>query len=50
MDTLQWAKEGNWGPNVQNILRQSYDYIMIMPKLQSTYDRRLVYKISHEER
>jgi len=24
MDTLQWAKEGNWGPNVQNILRQSY--------------------------
>ena len=38
------------GPDLQNILRQSYDYLTIMPKLQSTYDGRLIYKTSHEER
>ena len=27
------------GPDLQNILRQSYDYLTIMPKLRSTYDR-----------
>jgi len=31
---IQW-------PDLQNILRQSYDYLTIMPKLPSTYDRRL---------
>jgi len=34
------------GPDLQNILRQSYDYLTIMPKLRSTYDRRLIYKTS----
>jgi len=31
------------GPDFQNILRQSYDYLTIMPKLRSTYDGRLIY-------
>ena len=38
------------GPNLQNILRQSYDYLTIMPKLRSTYDRRLIHKTSYEGR
>ena len=25
------------GPDLQNIVRQSYDYLTIMPKLRSTY-------------
>jgi len=37
-------------PDLQNILRQSYDYLTIMPKLRSTYDGRLVYKTSYEGR
>jgi len=37
------------GPDLQNILRQSYDYLTIMPKLRSTYDGRLIYKTSYEE-
>jgi len=37
------------GPDLQNILRQSYDYLTIMPKLRSTYDGRLRYKTSYEE-
>ena len=32
------------GPNLQNILRQSYDYLTIMLKLRSTYDGRLIYE------
>jgi len=36
------------GPDLQNILRQSYDYLTIMPKLRSTYDGRLIYKTSYE--
>ena len=36
-------------PNLQNILWQSYDSLMIMPKLWSTYDRRLICKTSHKE-
>jgi len=32
------------GPNLQNILRQSYDFLTIMPMLHSTYDGRLIYK------
>ena len=38
------------GPDLQNILRQSYDYLTIMPKLRSTYDGRLIYKTSNEGR
>ena len=38
------------GPDLQNILRQSYDYLTIIPKLRWTYDGRLIYKTSYEER
>jgi len=37
-------------PDLQNILRQSYDYLKLMRKLRSTYDGRLIYKTSYEER
>jgi len=37
------------GRDLQNILRQSYDYLTIMPTLRSTYDGCLVYKTSYEE-
>ena len=30
------------GPDLQNILRQSYDYLTIMPKLRLTDDGRLI--------
>ena len=40
----------NLGPDLQNILRQSYDDLTIMPKLRSTYDRRLIYKTSYKGR
>jgi len=36
--------------DLQNILRPSYDYLTIMTKLRSTYDGRLIYKTSYEER
>jgi len=32
------------GPDLQNVLRQSYDYLTIMPNLRSTYDGRRIYK------
>jgi len=38
------------GLNLQNILRQSYDFLTIMPMLRSTYDGRLIYKTSYEGR
>ena len=38
------------GPDLLNILRQSYDYLTIMQMLRSTYDGRLIYKTSYEER
>jgi len=38
------------GPDLQYMLRQSCDYLTIMPELRSTYDRRLIYKTSHEGR
>jgi len=41
---------GIQGPDLQNILRQSYDYLTIMPKLRSTYDGRLTYKASYDYR
>jgi len=37
------------GPDLQNILRQSYDYLTIMPKLGQTYDGRLIHKTSYNE-
>ena len=37
-------------PDLQNILRQSYDCLTIMPKLQSTYYGRLIYQTSYEGR
>ena len=38
------------GPDLQNILRQSYDYLTIMPKLRSTNDGRQIHKTSYEGR
>ena len=40
------------GPDLQNILQQSDNLfaLMIMPKLRSTYDGRLIYKTLYEER
>jgi len=38
------------GPDLQNTLRQSYDFLTTMPKLRSTYDGRLIYKTSYEGR
>ena len=38
------------GPDLLNILRQSYDYLTIMPMLRSTYDGRSIYKTSYEGR
>jgi len=36
------------GPDLQNILRQSYNSLTIMPKLRSTYDGCLIYKTFYE--
>ena len=38
------------GPDLQNILRQSYDYLAILPTLRSVYDGRLIYKTSYDYR
>ena len=51
----QWSSASptnwpSWGAIYKNILRQSYDYLTIIPKLRSTYDGRLIYKTSYEER
>jgi len=43
------AQYAEQGPDLQNILRQSYDYLTIMPKLRSTYDGRLVCKTCYSE-
>jgi len=40
----------NLGPDLQNILRQSYDHFTIMPNLRSTYDGRLIYQRTYEKR
>ena len=47
---LTWKCNGQepnawWGP----IYKISYDYLTIMPKLRSTYDGRLIYKITYNE-
>ena len=44
---LRWRHQG---PDLRNVLRQSYDYLATMPKLRSTYDGRLIYQTSCEER
>ena len=38
------------GPDLRNILRQSYDYLTIVLKLRWTYDGRLVYQTSYKDR
>ena len=38
------------GPDLQNILQQSYNYLTIMPKLRSTYNSHVIYKTSYEGR
>ena len=38
------------GPDFQNILQQSNDYLTIMLKLRSTYDGPVIYKTSNEGR
>ena len=49
--TERWRERvRDLGPDLQNILRQSYDHLTIMAKLRSTYDTRPVDKISYEER
>ena len=40
----------NQGPDLLNILRQSYEYLTIMPKLRLTYDGRIIYKTFYEGR
>ena len=40
----------NLGPDLQNILRLSYNCLTITPKVWSTYDGRLIYQTSYEER
>ena len=45
----RYSGPNNQGPDLPNILRQSYDYLTIMPKLRSTYDGRLFYKTSYSE-
>jgi len=47
----QWRSVlgGAQGPDSQNILRQSYDYLTIMPKLRPTYVGRLIYKTFYNE-
>ena len=38
---------GELGPDLQNILRRSYDYLTIMPKLRWSYGGRLIRKTSY---
>jgi len=47
---LTVRKRNRRGPDLQNILGQSYDHLMIMPKLRPTYDGRLIYQTSYEGR
>ena len=42
-----WGVTEMLGPDLQNILRRSYDYFTIMPELRWTYDGRLIYKTSY---
>jgi len=49
MDPWTTLRQLNKGPDLQNILRQSHDYLTIMPKIRSTNDGRLIYKTSYSE-
>ena len=40
---------GKQEPDLQNILRRSYDYLTIMLKLRSICDGRLIYKTAYNE-
>ena len=40
----------NQGCDLQNIVQQSYNYLMILPMLWLTYDGRLIYETSYEGR
>ena len=48
-ETIRPWLEDLW-PDLQTVLRQSYDYLTIMPKLLSTYDGRLINKTSYKRR
>jgi len=37
------------GPDLQNILRQSYGFLTIIPNLPSTYYRRLIYQAFYKK-
>ena len=47
--STDWLQVTHLGPDLPNILRQSYDYLKIMQKLRSTYDGRLIFKTSYNE-
>ena len=50
LESYNLQSQKNLGPDLQNILRQFYHYLTIMPKLRSTYDGRLIYNTSYEGR
>jgi len=47
---LGWRHSRLLGPDLLDILRQSYDHLTIMPNLRSTHDGRLIYQTSYEKR
>jgi len=52
-DAADNTAEANYiirGPDLQNILRKSYNYFTITPKLRSTYNECLIYWTSYEGR
>ena len=48
VSTLMADFHVNLRPDLQNILRQSYNYLTIKPKLRSTYNGHLIYRTSYE--
>jgi len=50
MHTVSNEERGNQGPDLQNILRDSYDFLTIIPQSRSTYDGSLIYQTFYEER
>jgi len=44
---LGWRHSRLLGPDLLDILRQSYDHLTIMPNLRSTHDGRLIYQTSY---
>ena len=41
------TNQGCQRPDLRNVLQLSYDYLTIMPKLRSTHDGRVIYKMSY---